>query len=62
MSEKALTMRNLRVQYMDGLESLRGITLDVEPHTINVFFGPAGGGKSTLLRTINRLIDLDDLK
>lgn len=62
MSEAALSIRNLKVQYMDGLESLRGISLEVEAHAVNVFFGPAGGGKSTILRTINRLIDLDDVK
>jgi len=62
MHEKALNIHNLKVQYSDGLESLRGISLDVEAHAVNVFFGPAGGGKSTILRTINRLIDLDDLK
>lgn len=62
MNQKALIIQNLRVQYQDGLESLRGINLDVEPNAITVFFGPAGGGKSTLLRTINRLVDLDDPK
>ena len=62
MSEKALSIRDLKVHYMDGLESLRGISLEVEAHAINVFFGPAGGGKSTILRTINRLIDLDDIR
>lgn len=62
MSHKALAIHNLHVQYQDGLESLRGINLEVEPNAITVFFGPAGGGKSTLLRTINRLIDLDDPK
>ncbi len=60
--EKAIIIRDLRVQYLDGLESLRGVSLNVEAKTINVFFGPAGGGKSTILRTLNRLIDLDDLK
>lgn len=59
--EKALILRNLKVQYSDGLESLRGINLEVVKHSITVFFGPAGGGKSTLLRTLNRLIDLDDI-
>jgi phosphate transport system ATP-binding protein len=34
------------------------VTLDVSPHCITVFFGPAGGGKTTLLRLINRLNDL----
>jgi phosphate transport system ATP-binding protein len=62
MSEKALSIRDLKVHYMDGLESLRGISLEVKAHAINVFFGPAGGGKSTILRTINRLIDLDDIR
>jgi len=62
MNQKALIIQNLRVQYQDGLESLRGINLEVEPNAITVFFGPAGGGKSTLLRTINRLVDLEDPK
>jgi phosphate transport system ATP-binding protein len=39
---------------------LRDITLDVAANAITVFFGPAGGGKSTLLRLINRLNDLVD--
>lgn len=62
MSDSALSIRNLKIQYQDGLESLRGISLEVKEHAVNVFFGPAGGGKSTILRTINRLIDLDDVK
>jgi len=42
----------------DGRCVLRDVTLDVPPHSITVFFGPAGGGKTTLLRLINRLNDL----
>jgi len=38
--------------------ALRGITLDVSVNAITVIFGPAGGGKTTLLRLINRLNDL----
>jgi len=41
-----------------GEEALRHVTLDVPPNAVTVFFGPAGGGKTTLLRLINRLNDL----
>jgi phosphate transport system ATP-binding protein len=46
------------VQYSDGTESLRDISLDIPANQITVLFGPAGGGKSTLLRMLNRLNDL----
>jgi phosphate transport system ATP-binding protein len=51
-------VENLSVQYPDGTESLRNVSLQIPPHAITVLFGPAGGGKSTLLRTFNRLNDL----
>ena len=37
---------------------LRNVTLDIAPNSVTVFFGPAGGGKTSLLRLINRLNDL----
>jgi phosphate transport system ATP-binding protein len=37
---------------------LRNVTLDILPKSVTVFFGPAGGGKTSLLRLINRLNDL----
>lgn len=46
--------------YYDGQQALNDIALDVPLHAVTVFFGPAGGGKSTLLRLINRLNDLLD--
>ena len=47
------------VSYAYGAkQALRDITLDVPTNAISVLFGPAGGGKSTLLRLINRLNDL----
>ena len=42
----------------DGQPAVRDVTLDVPANAISVFFGPAGGGKTTLLRLINRLNDL----
>lgn len=54
-------IENLQVRYSDGKEPLKDITLDIPSNCISVLFGPAGGGKSTLLRTLNRLNDLADL-
>jgi len=56
-----IVIENLNVAYSDGTESLRNINLRICAGAITVFFGPAGGGKSTLLRTINRLNDLADV-
>jgi phosphate transport system ATP-binding protein len=44
--------------YEDGVHALRDVSLRVYPNQITVIFGPAGGGKSTLLRLMNRLNDL----
>lgn len=44
----------------EGKPALKHVTLDVPAKAITVFFGPAGGGKTTLLRLINRLNDLVD--
>jgi phosphate transport system ATP-binding protein len=60
-SEIKIHVEDLTVHYSDGTESLQGISLDIYKNQINVFFGPSGGGKSTLLRTINRLNDLTDV-
>jgi phosphate transport system ATP-binding protein len=57
-----IQIKDFSITYADGSESLRGINLGIKKHAINVLFGPAGGGKSTLLRAINRLNDLTDVK
>jgi phosphate transport system ATP-binding protein len=43
-----------------GVPALRDVSLDIPAHAVTVVFGPAGGGKTTLLRLINRLNDLVD--
>ena len=45
-----IVIRELSLQYSDGTESLRNINLEIPANAITVLFGPAGGGKSTLLR------------
>ena len=57
-----IVIENLSLQYADGTESLRNISMDIRENAITVLFGPAGGGKSTLLRCINRLNDLTEVK
>jgi phosphate transport system ATP-binding protein len=52
----------LTLQYADGTESLHDISLGIRENAITVLFGPAGGGKSSLLRCLNRLNDLTELK
>lgn len=61
MSSK-IVIENLSITYSDHAESLRDINLHVVENAITVIFGPAGGGKSTLLRTMNRLNDLTDIE
>ena len=57
-----ITIQNLSLQYSDGTESLRGISLEIREKAVTVLFGPAGGGKSTLLRCLNRLNDLTEVR
>ena len=57
-----IIIENLSLQYADGTESLRNISMGIRENAITVLFGPAGGGKSTLLRCINRLNDLTEVK
>jgi len=56
-----IVIEHLSITYSDGMESLRDISLNVPANAITVLFGPAGGGKSTLLRVLNRLNDLSDV-
>jgi len=57
-----IVVENFSIRYSDGVESLRNINLSIPANAVTVLFGPAGGGKSTLLRAINRLNDLADVK
>ena len=57
-----ISVQNFSLNYSDGTESLRNISLDIPANQITVLFGPAGGGKSSLLRALNRLNDLADVQ
>jgi len=43
----------------DGAAALKNITLEICPRERLSIIGPAGGGKTTLLRSLNRLNDLE---
>lgn len=58
MTAATLSIENLFFTYADGTEALRNINLDIGPNELFVLFGPARGGKTTLLRLFNRLSDL----
>ncbi len=53
-----IQIEHLTYTYDDGTESLIDVSLSIAANQITALFGPAGGGKSTLLRVINRLNDL----
>src|SRR5512136_2244231 len=44
--------------YYDSLQALQNINLDIRPNEIFAIFGPARSGKTTLLKSLNRLTDL----
>jgi phosphate transport system ATP-binding protein len=43
-----------------GKITLKDVNLDIPDRSVTVLFGPAGGGKSTIMRLINRLNDFVD--
>jgi len=44
--------------YYDSLQALNNIELHIRPNEIFTIFGPARSGKTTLLKSLNRLTDL----
>ena len=50
-----IEIKNLRKVYPNGVEALKGVSLDIQPGEFLVIIGLSGSGKSTLLRCLNRL-------
>jgi len=55
---KKITIRQLNMYY-DRYQALKNIDLDVEGNEILAVIGPANSGKSSLLRALNRLYEID---
>jgi phosphate transport system ATP-binding protein len=52
-----ISIRNLNTHYRDH-HALKDITLDIPKNQITVIIGPSGCGKTTLLKSMNRFLDL----
>ena len=58
-----IVVEHLSLRYITGMEeSLKDITLRIPANAVTVLFGPAGGGKSSFLRCLNRLNDLVEIQ
>ena len=57
--ESHISIRNLNVFYGDQ-QALKNITLDIPDKKITAIIGPSGCGKTTLLKSFNRLLDLQE--
>jgi phosphate transport system ATP-binding protein len=58
MSQKNKIVINDFSFYYDSSQALRNINLDIRPNEIFTVFGPARSGKTTFLKSLNRLTDL----
>ena len=57
--EPHIEIRNLNVYYGDS-QALKNINLTIPKHQITVIMGPSGCGKTTLLKSMNRFLELVD--
>jgi len=57
--ESHIQVRDLNTYY-SGLQALKGVNLDIPRQQITVIMGPSGCGKTTLLKTLNRFLELID--
>ncbi len=55
----AVSVRDVHVRYADGIEALKGVSLDIPDGQITAIIGPSGCGKTTLLKTFNRLLEVE---
>ena len=53
----ALRVRDLRKTYDNGVEALKGVSLDVQPGDFYALLGPNGAGKSTLIGIVSSLVN-----
>lgn len=58
--QNIISIQDLFYTYRDGTEALRNVSFSIMNNEVFVLFGPARSGKSTLLRLLNRLSDLDE--
>jgi len=54
-----IQVRKLNVYY-EGVQALKDITLEIPKNKITVILGPSGCGKTTLLKSMNRFLELSN--
>jgi polar amino acid transport system ATP-binding protein len=59
LSEKIIEIRNISKSFKH-VQALSNVSLDVNRGEVVFIFGPSGGGKSTMLRCVNRLETVDE--
>ena len=52
-----IALEQVSFSYRD-VQALREVSLEIQPREVTVLFGPARSGKTTLLRLLNRLVEL----
>jgi len=57
--EAHIQIRNLEAYYRE-MPALKNVTLDIPRQQITVIMGPSGCGKTTLLKSLNRFLELTD--
>jgi phosphate transport system ATP-binding protein len=58
--EPHIQIRNLNAYYDRSQQALKDINLDIPRQQITVIMGPSGCGKTTLLKSLNRFLELTD--
>lgn len=56
---QALAVQDLNVWYGSN-QSLKNVAVDIPAHQITAIIGPSGCGKTTLLKSFNRLLELNE--
>jgi len=57
MTDRSISIQNLNLWYHDQ-QTLKDVHVQIPSRSITAIIGPSGCGKTTLLRCINRMIDL----
>ena len=54
MVEAKIAVRDLTIRY-GGVAALRDVSLEVRPNEVFAIIGPAGSGKTSFLKSLNRM-------
>ena len=57
MNKIIITTRKLNIWY-NGLQALKNVDIELPENQITAFIGASGSGKSTFLRSLNRMLDI----